>query len=430
MFAALSVSLVAVLIFGGLYVQAGRRIRTLTAQLWTARAHARDALVLRENLLEAGQEAVAVWSAGESKPVSFGNAQGLIGECLGGPDGAAAATALAALRENGTPFTILAVTPALRRIALRGIVVGGHTAVFLHRVVMRDFSAGNPSQRELPPSILERRAAPGVSGAAGGAIPTDAYAQTLDQMGTGVAIFDGERRLLFSNASLAAILRLDPELLRRHPKQSEILDCLRENRQLPEQIDFAAWKREREELFGASGSPRSEHWHLPDGRGLRLTRRPIGSGGMAVFIDDVTESLRLEAANSALLKVQQATLDTLQEGCAVFGPDGRLRGHNTAFARLWRLSEGDLSDCPHIKRIGEACVRRTGHDGIWDILISEVTSASSERHKDWFRLERLDGRILSLSLTRLPDGSALALFSDITDFCRFEPALREKAAVA
>jgi hypothetical protein len=63
-------------------------------------------------------------------------------------------------------------------------------------------------------------------------------------------------------------------------------------------------------------------------------------------------------------------------------------------------------------------------------VASEVTSSSSERHKEWFRLERLDGRMLSLSLTRLPDGSALASFADITDFCRLAPALRETAAVA
>jgi len=31
------------------------------------------------------------------------------------------------------------------------------------------------------------------------------------------------------------------------------------------------------------------------------------------------------------------TLDTLQEGVAAFGTDGRLRLHNTAFARQWRL---------------------------------------------------------------------------------------------
>lgn len=259
---------------------------------------------------------------------------------------------------------------------------------------------------------------------------SDAYAYALDQLDIGVAIFGADRRMIFVNQSLAKIMQVDFKWLSRHPSQNEILDHLRELRQMPEQIDFAAWKRERGEIFDPTAAPADELWHLPDGRGLRLVRQPLASGGIIVFLEDVTATLRLEAANNALIKVQKATLDTLQEACAVFGPDGRLKASNGAFARLWRLTEEELDQQLHINRIGELCVTRTGQDGIWDIVASEVTSASGERHKEWFRLERLDGRMLSLALTRLPDGSVLASFADITDFCRLASALDDSVAVA
>ena len=40
--------------------------------------------------------------------------------------------------------------------------------------------------------------------------------------------------------------------------------------------------------------------------------------------------------------MQSATIDTLVEGVAVFGPDGKLKLHNRAFAQIWDLADDEL----------------------------------------------------------------------------------------
>ena len=53
----------------------------------------------------------------------------------------------------------------------------------------------------------------------------------------------------------------------------------------------------------------------------------------------MTEQVHLESRYNALSRVQRETLDALNEGVAVFGPDGRIRLSNPAFNALWQLSD-------------------------------------------------------------------------------------------
>ena len=70
-----------------------------------------------------------------------------------------------------------------------------------------------------------------------------------------------------------------------------------------------------------------------------------------VLFQDITERLRLESSLNLLTQVQKATLDTLDEGIAIFGTDGRLVLHNALFARMWKLSEDELGGQPHFAEI-------------------------------------------------------------------------------
>jgi PAS domain-containing protein len=253
----------------------------------------------------------------------------------------------------------------------------------------------------------------------------DGYVHALNQLSLAVAIFGPDRRLMFCNREYARLWTLEKDWLATHPTEGEILDRLRELRLLPEQSDFAAWKRDRLKIFDTPRHVVEELWHLPSGMALRVVARPRPSGGLLYLFEDVSEQLRQESAHNALVKVQQATLDTLQEGVAVFGTDGRLRLHNAAFARQWDLSSDDLVDAPHLNTIAEACAARFGGQPTWKIVTSYVTSLAPEFLPRPIDIERSDGRTLSLCLTRLPDGSTLATGADITDQVRLAAALRD-----
>ena len=254
-----------------------------------------------------------------------------------------------------------------------------------------------------------------------------AHADALNQLATAVAIFGPDRKLSFYNRAYLRLWDVPEAFLKAHPTHGEILDKLRELRRLPEQPDFRAWKLQRSRLFEQRDRLPEELWHLPSGQTLRVVAQPHPFGGLMFLYEDVSDQLRLESSYNTLVKVQKATLDTLQEGVAVFGPDGRLKLHNAAFARIWRLEPDELAGEPHLKRITEACASRFAGDRIWDILTTSVTSAASARSREWGEIERSDGVIVALSIAPLPDGATLASFVDITDRFRIEAALRERS---
>lgn len=254
----------------------------------------------------------------------------------------------------------------------------------------------------------------------------DAHADTLDKLATAVAIFDRDQKLTFHNHAFAELWSLTESWLNRHPTCGELLDRLREMRRLPEKRDYLAWKQQYLAFFDrAPDFPFEELWHVPNGMTLRVVAQPHPFGGLTFLYEDVTEKLALESSYNTLAKAQSATLDTLQEGVAVFGLDGRLKLFNAAFARLLELSEHDVSGEPHIRRIVGNLSNKFGQTTQWEQLISDVLSTSQGR-RDWGNIERSDHIVLSIALSSLPDGATLVTFSNVTDRFRVESALRDR----
>lgn len=254
----------------------------------------------------------------------------------------------------------------------------------------------------------------------------DAHADTLDKLATAVAIFGRDQKLTFYNRAFSRLWELSENWLDTHPTDGEILDRLREGRRLPEQRDYQSWKRQRLAFYDNPLEHSSEElWHVPSGKTLRVVAQPHPFGGLTYLYEDVTERLTLESNYNTLIKVQSATLDTLQEGVAVFGPDGKLKLHNAAFTKIWKLSSRDVAGEPHVRTIAAACADKFGDEAMWERLIQSIVSGAPTR-RDWGEIERNDRTILSLSLSPLPDGATLVTFADVTDRFRIESALRER----
>jgi signal transduction histidine kinase len=252
----------------------------------------------------------------------------------------------------------------------------------------------------------------------------DAHRRTLDQLPTGVAMFDANHRLTFFNAAYRALWDLDPAFLEQGPTDSAVIDMLRSARKLPEEADFRQWKAQLHEAYRAV-EPKEHTWHLPGRRTLRVVTTPDPDGGVTYLFHDVTERLDLERRFEELIRVQGETLDNLAEGVAVFGSDGRLRLHNAAFARMWRLSPEALADRPHIERISALCQPLHGDAPAWQAVRATVTAIEG-RVATQGRLERRDGTAVDSTTVPLPDGATLVTFHDVTDSVNVERALRER----
>ncbi len=252
----------------------------------------------------------------------------------------------------------------------------------------------------------------------------EAHRRVLDQLATGVAIFNADRKLTFYNTAFRSQFELDADFLDQTPTDSAVLDRLRSLRKVPEEQDFRLWKQQLYEAYRAV-EPQEHMWHLPDGRTLRVVTTPNPEGGVTYLYDDVTESLDMHRRYDALIKVQRETLDHLAEAVAVFGSDGRVRLHNPAFQRLWRLSPEALDQHPHAGEVTAWCQALHDDGAVWRTLRAAVTAIDG-REPIAARIERRDGATIDMTTMPLPDGATLVTFQDVSDTVNVERALRER----
>ena len=234
----------------------------------------------------------------------------------------------------------------------------------------------------------------------------------LKGLGTGIAIFDRNTKLVFFNEAYRDMWRLDAAWLDAGRDFPEILEHLRAERRLPEVPDFRAYKMEQLALFDEAGDPMGDLMHLPDGRTLRAVAYPMPSGGLSFGYDDVTDQLDLESSNNARDAVYRASLENLNEAIAVFGSDGRLKFWNPAFARLWDLGDAGPIAGTHVSDFVEATRPLAAPGGDWDTKKAQILSAMTRREITRDAIECADGRMLEFVNTPLPDGGVLIAYAE------------------
>ena len=257
----------------------------------------------------------------------------------------------------------------------------------------------------------------------------EAHDETLNHIAEAVAIFSATRRLSFHNTAFAELWGLEPAWLADRPTHGEILDRLRQRRRLPETIDYAVWKAAELARYEDVGPQADDLWHLPDGRTLKVVRQPHPLGGMLLIYSDITGELRLKAQYNALIQVQQATLDKLNDAVAVFGSDGRLRLHNEAFETFWNVSAFALEAAGDFEGVVELCVPRLHDLAFWRELKGRVADPDPQmRAPTSGEVRTSDDRIVVYQSRPLPDGATLIAFADVTDTRDLQSALADRSA--
>jgi signal transduction histidine kinase len=254
---------------------------------------------------------------------------------------------------------------------------------------------------------------------------TAANDRTLDRVATGVAIFNRDQKLTFFNEAYSKLCRLDAVWLETGPTNGEILDRLREQSSLPAVIDYRQWKTKILDIYKA-GAEFEDWWHLPDGRMFHVVVETRSDGGVTYLLDDATERFALESRYNALIDVQRETLDSLKEGVAVFGTDGRLKLFNSSFMQIWKFARRTLAEAPHIDEVVRHA--RTLYDDAptWQGITGAATALLDERDPLEGQMMRPDNSVIDFAVTPLPDGATLVTFADVTDARRYERALIER----
>ncbi len=254
-----------------------------------------------------------------------------------------------------------------------------------------------------------------------------AHERTLDHLTTAVAIFDLGKRLVFHNAAYRRLWGLDQRYLSQGPTDSEILDSLHAAHKLEERADFRAWKRDFLSHY-QSTEVANTTWLLPDARAIEVAIFPNPQGGVTYLMDNVTRQQDLEVKNFGLLRTQEETLNSLREGVAVFGTDGRLKLYNPAFAELWKMDTPGHPELreSHIDQLAALCRPLLADEAFWSDLRGQVAGLHDRRDAQRRMVERADGSILDVSVTPLHESATLLTFSDMTAAINFERALTER----
>ena len=252
-----------------------------------------------------------------------------------------------------------------------------------------------------------------------------AFERTLDQVATAVAIFAPDRRLAYFNEAYLKLWQLDGAWLKANPVESAVLDRLREAGRLPETANYRDWKAKFLTRVRADTST-DELWHLPDGRTLQVLAESREDGGITYLYVDQTERLAHESRYNQQIKSQRETLDSLKEGVAVFGTDGRLKFNNAAFAAIWQLDPLIADAKPHIDAVIARVSKQHDEPEAWATISSAITAFTDERVPLDGTMTRLDQSMIAFAAMPLPDGATLVTFADITDAKRYERALEER----
>ena len=167
-------------------------------------------------------------------------------------------------------------------------------------------------------------------------------------------------------------------------------------------------------------------WHLPDGRTLRVVASPRSTGGVTWIYENLTAKLNLESRVNVLSRLQDETLNRLNDGVAVFSSNGRLTLSNSSFGDLWQMDDEMRGEMPHVNQIADFCVETQGCKEDWHQLKMAVVGVSDNRDEASGTMERPDGSVIEYSTNALIDGRTMVTFIDTTDSVNFERALTEK----
>lgn len=249
--------------------------------------------------------------------------------------------------------------------------------------------------------------------------------ETFAHLSVGLMIFDERGRLTLFNPSIVQIFEEKTEYLATRPQLGGLLDRWRRARKLPERLDYAEWRAEFLRAGELEETNREERWHMADGRTLMVLIRHHPSGGLAIVIEDITESITLRRSKASERAVQAVITNHLNEGLVVIGPDGLVRTTNNAFLRIWGFTDAETATTGHVSKLAEAISAGEAAAAFW----SDLRAASTNRAAG-IAGERLvalaDGRHLKSRISAMPDGSTLAVFTDVTASETIASALKER----
>ncbi|MGE0627105.1 MAG: EAL domain-containing protein [Hyphomicrobiaceae bacterium] len=248
----------------------------------------------------------------------------------------------------------------------------------------------------------------------------------LENMHQGVAMFDAEQRLVFSNKLYAAMYGLTPEQVKPGTTIRQILACRLKSgvycvRDTEGFVD--SWTGN----FGAESSRVQE---LADGRTIAVLRRQAADGTRVVTHEDISERQRLAAQigqQNRLLKEHEerlqaqniqleAALGNMMQGLAMFDSTLRIVVANARYAEIYGLDRRYIEPGT---TLGEIVQHRAAKSIVAENTLEEelrpIRDSVEGKGACAYVRNLLDGRYISLCAQPLANGGFVTTHHDISE---------------
>jgi len=250
-----------------------------------------------------------------------------------------------------------------------------------------------------------------------------AISDLLSRLNNGVGQFDAQRRLVRSNPAYARLLGLEPNAVHLGMPVSEIMARQREVGELD--ATFAA-------LAAADLTERSvsQPWRhertRPNGQTMRIDNQPMPDGGWLAEIFDITETHQAEQDVRRRVSFQDALLEALPVGVAVYGPDRMATRINPAYNRIMAHSPAHLGE-----DLGDILMRRAlaGEFGDCDPEAEVARRLSNVKTVQGFERRSSEGVATIHRSVPLPDGGHAMVVLDVTALHTAQAEARERAEI-
>jgi len=180
-------------------------------------------------------------------------------------------------------------------------------------------------------------------------------ASSFSNLPIGLAIFDENHTLHTFNPSLAMITSAKPEFLTQRPSIGSFFDHLRTIGFLSEPKDYKSWRKNAlQHAETNDGEAFSQSWGDAEGNTFRMSIKPDVSGGVILFIEDVSQATNQTREQAWKRDIAYAALDAMDSAAILFDQGGYVTFCNAKYRSLWAHDplKADfalkLSDCQKI----------------------------------------------------------------------------------
>jgi PAS domain-containing protein/anti-sigma regulatory factor (Ser/Thr protein kinase) len=243
----------------------------------------------------------------------------------------------------------------------------------------------------------------------------------LHRLASGIAVYDAHGHLRLANSAFPGLVGLPPSLVQPGQPFRELIRAQIERGDYSPEDAKRIWASVADTIRPREGLHERQR---ANGQVVRFRNQGLPDGGWLAEVTDITAERRAEQDARHRVALQDALLEALPVGVAVYGPDRVLRFVNAAYNRILHDSPARVGE--HLRDI---LMRRAlaGEFGPVDPVVEVEHRLARVTGPVSFQRARPNGLITIHRSVPLPDGGHAMVVTDVSELNAAQAEARERA---